>query len=113
LQNKDSIDELLCSHVVLLQVAEHKRAVDRMLEEKRERYEEARRAEEAEAAARCAQALRDVAVLPCSRHVTAVLYCYDKRCCTQRGSLPVRLNWLCSPDQLLCVSLPETYKFAH
>jgi hypothetical protein len=49
------VPKLLCLlHVVLLQVAEHKRAVDKMLEEKRARYEEARRAEEAEAAARCA-----------------------------------------------------------
>jgi predicted HicB family RNase H-like nuclease len=51
---------LLCG--LLLQVAEHKRAVDRMLEEKRERYEEARRAEEAETAARCAQALHGAAL---------------------------------------------------
>lgn len=39
----------LPAHFILLfQVAEHKRSVDKMLEEKRERYEEARRAEEAE-----------------------------------------------------------------
>lgn len=39
---------------VLLQVAEHKRAVDKMLEDKRAMYEAARAAEEQEAVARYA-----------------------------------------------------------
>lgn len=37
----------------LLQIAEHKRAVDKLVEEKRARYEAARAADEAEEAARC------------------------------------------------------------
>lgn len=42
------------------QVAEHKRAVDKMLEDKRAMYEAARAAEEREEAARCVGVIADV-----------------------------------------------------